>query len=156
MAQNVHAKEHGSTGYRHWQSLSDGFLLGLVIVGPTFLAEELWRGRPLIDQAGAWWLLPACIMAIGFFSGGRVAGRKRRARKGAFTQGLMTSGLTLVLIFVADVIRRMVLSDGLPRSVLLVWLEWALAALLAGGLGGLSGRRGTLKARTRHQMGRFH
>jgi hypothetical protein len=152
----VHAKERASTGYRHWQSLSDGFLLCLVIVGPTFLVEELWRGRPLIDQPGSWWLLPACIMAIGFFAGGRVAGRKRRSRRGAFNQGLLSSGLTLVMIFVADIIRRTVLSDGIPRAVFVLWVESAAAAILAGGLGGLSGRRGTLKARTRHQMQRFH
>jgi len=156
MVSNGEGAPVAATGFRHWQSLSDGFLLCLVIVGPTFLVEELWRGRPVIDQPGAWWLLPAGIMAFGFFAGGRVGGRNRRARKGAFNQGLAIAGLTLVLIFVADIVRRAVLSQGFPTRVLGLWAMSGLAALVVGGLGGVHGRRSTLKARKRRQLGRFH
>jgi hypothetical protein len=156
MARDVDTRAPAPTGYRHWQSLSDGFLVSLAVVAPTFLFEELWRGRPMIDQAGVLWLLPASLMAIGFFAGGRVAGRNRRNRVGAFNQGLLVSGLTLVMIFMADMIRRVVLSQGLSWGVMLLWAGSAAGALLVGGLGGINGRRGTRLARKRHQMERFH
>jgi hypothetical protein len=142
--------------YQHWQSLGDGFLLSLIVVGPAFLFEELWRGRPMIDQPGAWWVVPAAIMAGGFFAGGRLAGRARRSVGGAFIQGLLVAGLTLVMIFVADMIRRVVLVQHLNWGVMALWLGSAMAGLLLGGLGGLSGRRSTLTARKRNQMERFH
>jgi hypothetical protein len=131
-------------------------MLSLIIVGPTFLFEELWRGRPMIDQGGVWWLVPASIMSIGFFVGGRMAGKNRRHRKGAIQQGLATAGMTMVLIFIADVIRRKELSMPFSTGVLKLWFVAGLAALLVGGLGGLYGRRANIKARQRHQMGRFH
>jgi hypothetical protein len=144
------------SGYRHWKTLGDGFMVSLVIVGPTFLFEELWRGRPMIDQGGAWWLVPALIMAIGFFVGGMVAGKNRRHRRGAITQGVATSGLTLLMIFIADVIRRGELNNPFSLGVLKLWFWCSLGALLVGALGGLYGRRANIKARHRHQMGRFH
>jgi hypothetical protein len=156
MMQGEEHRVSAPTGFRHWQSLSDGFLVSLVVVGPSFLFEELWRGRPMIDQPGALWLLPAALMALGFFYGGRVAGRNRRARSGAFTQGLLVAGLILVLIFIADLIRRLVLSQSLSIGILLIWLTCAAGALLVGGLGGVQGRRGTRLAKKRHQMQRFH
>jgi hypothetical protein len=143
-------------GFRHWRSLGDGFLVSLVVVGPTFLFEELWRGKPMIDQGGFGWVVPAVIMMIGFFVGGRVTGRNRGTRSGAFLQGLLVSGLTLGLIFVADMIRRIVLTEGLSWGVMLIWFGSALGALLIAGLGGISGRRGAVVAQRRHQMDRFH
>jgi hypothetical protein len=156
MDTEVDEARRAPTGFRHWKALGDGFLLCLVVVGPAFLFEELWRGRPMIDQGGGWWLVPACIMAIGFFAGGRVSGRGRRAREGAFKMGLAIAALTLVMIFIADVIRRSALSQGFPGGVLRLWVLSAVAALVIGGLGGVSGRRGRIKAQQRHQMGRFH
>jgi hypothetical protein len=153
---NVDGVTSPEPGFRHWKSLGDGFLLSLLIVGPTFLFEELWRGKPMIDQGGGWWLVPTGIMAIGFFVGGRVAGRNRRARKSAFNQGMVTAALTLVLIFVADIIRRTVLEKGFPPGVMRLWVVSALLALLVGGLGAINGRRGNIRARHRHQMERFH
>jgi hypothetical protein len=141
--------------YRHWRSLSDGFLVSLVVVGPTFLVEELWRGKPLIDQGGIWWVIPGAIMAVGFFVGGVIAGRHRQHRKGAFNQGVLVAALTLSLLLVADVIRRLVLVNGLNLGVLKLWLASIAAALLVGGLGGLTGRRRTLMARKRNAMNRF-
>jgi hypothetical protein len=143
-------------GFRHWQSLSDGFLVSFVIVGPTFLFEELWRGRPMIDQGGATWMIPAVIMGIGFFAGGRVAGRNRSSRRGAFSQGLVVAALTLILIFLADMIRRLILTEGLTWQVLAIWLACVFGALVVGGVGGVSGRRGARLAQRRHQMERFH
>jgi drug/metabolite transporter (DMT)-like permease len=145
------------TQYRHWESLSDGFLVSLVVVAPTFLFEELWRGRPMIDQGGAWWMLPALIMAAGFFAGGRVAGRNRSSRVGAFNQGILVATLTLVLIFLADLIRRMIVgNEVLKWQVLAIWVACSFGALLVGGVGGVNGRRGAIKALKRFQMERFH
>jgi hypothetical protein len=143
-------------GFRHWQSLSDGFLLSIAVVGPTFLFEELWRGKPMIDQSGNLWLLPAIMMAIGFFAGGRVAGRNRSTLAGSFLQGIMVAALTVGVVFIVDMVRRLTLSQGLSPGVLALWLGCAAGALLAGGLGGINGRRGTRLAQRRYQMERFH
>jgi hypothetical protein len=141
--------------YRHWQSLSDGFLVSLVVVGPTFLLEEMWGGKPLIDRAGLVWVIPAAIMAMGFFAGGRIAGRHRQTVKGALNQGILVAALTLPLIFVADMIRRTVLNQIIPLNVLELWAGALVCSILVSGLGGISGRRRTVMARKRNQMDRF-
>ena len=149
-------ERHAQPGFRHWQSLSDGFLICTAVVGPTFLFEELWRGRPIIDQGGAWWVIPALIMGVGFFAGGRVAGRNRRSYGGAFTLGVIVASVTLVLIFLADMVRRAILTQGLTWNVMAIWLACSFGALVAGGLGGMSGRRAARVAKRRRQMERFH
>lgn len=156
MDQRLETPTPAPRGFRHWQSLSDGFLLSLVVVGPAFLFEELWRGKPMIDQGGMLWLIPALIMTAGFFAGGRVAGRNRSTQSGAFTQGLLVAGLTLGMIFVADMIRRLILTQALSWTVIALWVSSALGALLVAGLGGINGRRGLRLARQRYQMERFH
>ena len=65
------------------------------------------------------------------------------------------AALTLSLLLVADLIRRLVLVNGLNLGVLKIWLASIAAALLVGGMGGLTGRRRTLVARKRHAMDRF-
>lgn len=142
--------------FRHWQSLSDGFLVALIIVAPTFLFEELWRGRPMISQPGAAWLIPAVLLGLGFFFGGRVAGRYRSTAGAAFLQGLMVAALVLVMIFLADMIRRLVLTQGLDGETMAIWAACSFGALMAAGLGGINGRRGARKAKRRYQMERFH
>jgi hypothetical protein len=148
-------KHSSAAGFRHWQSLSDGFLLSIVVVGPTFLFEELWRGKPMIDQSGNLWILPAVMMAIGFFAGGSVAGRNRSTMGGSLFQGIVVAALTLGVVFIVDMVRRLVLSQGISSGVLTLWLGCAAGALLVGGLGGISGRRGTRLAQRRYQMDRF-
>jgi hypothetical protein len=145
----------GKAQFRHWQSLSDGFLVSLVIVGPSFLFEELWRGKPMIDQGGFYWLIPGTIMALGFLVGGSIAGRHRQYAKGAFNQGLLVAGLTVVLIFIADALRRLVLSQAFTPDILGLWLALAAGALLVGGVGGAAGRRRTHRLNKRSQMNRF-
>jgi hypothetical protein len=142
--------------YRHWQSLSDGFLVSIVVVGPTFLFEELYGGKPMIDHGGVVWLWPALIMAAGFFAGGRVAGRNRSSRVGAFNQGFLVAALTLPVIFMADILRRVALHQGFSWEVFYIWVGCSIAAVLVGGLGGVNGRRGLRVARKRLQMERFH
>ena len=141
--------------YRHWRSLSDGFTVSLVIVGPAFLFEELWRGRPLIDQPGKLWIVPGIVMAIGFFTGGGIAGRHRRNAGGAFNQGLLVAGLTLALIFMADIIRRVILHAPLDLKIIGVWCACAAGGLLVSGLGALSARRRHRQRRYRAQVDRI-
>jgi hypothetical protein len=141
--------------FKHWQSLSDGFLLSIVIVGPTFLFAELWRGKPLIDRGPSLWLLPAFIMALGFFVGGIIAGRHRRTPKGAMNQGFLVAALVIALIFLADMIRRLVLQQSISWGVIGYWAGATAAALLVGGLGGLIGRTRTKRAVKQSQMNRF-
>ena len=141
--------------YRHWRSLSDGFLVTLIIIGPTFLFEELWRGQPLIDRGGFLWVIPAAIMGIGFFLGGMISGRHRRMTIDAFKQGLLVAALALPLLFIADLIRRFILGKGLPLNVLGIWAAAVAVVLLVSGLGGINGRRRALLARKRYEMGRF-
>ncbi len=93
-------------GFRHWQSLSDGFLVCLLVVAPSFLFEELWRGQPMIDQGGAWWLIPAIIMAVGFFAGDGWRVATGAPAPAPFARVSWWRALTLVMIFLADLIRR--------------------------------------------------
>jgi hypothetical protein len=141
--------------FKHWQSLSDGFLVCLVIVGPTSLFSELWRGKPVIDRGPSLWLFPAAVMALGFFIGGIIAGRHRRSPKGALTQGFLVAALVIALIFLADLIRRLVLGEGLGWGVFGYWVAALAAALLVAGLGGLVGRSRTKRAIKQSQMNRF-
>jgi hypothetical protein len=144
----------GKSQFRHWHSLSNGFMVSLLIVGPSFLFEELWRGRPLIDQPGKLWIVPGVIMAIGFFVGGSIGGRHRRHAGGAFNQGLVIAGLTLALIFMADMIRRGILHAPLNLTIIGVWCACAAGGLLVSGLGGVSARRRRRKQRYRAQVER--
>src|SRR5580658_2726539 len=92
--------------YRHEWTIGLALLVGFVITCPTFLLEEFWHGRPLIDQGGIWWVLPAIVMALGFFIGGAIVGRRCRRPASAYAQGALVAAVTVWLIFMADLIRR--------------------------------------------------
>jgi hypothetical protein len=134
-----------STERPNRRSLSDGFLACLVIVGPTFLLEELWNGAPLIDRGNLDWVLPATVMAIGFFAGGTIAGRHHHTDLEAFNQGVVVASLTIALIFITDVIRRLVIGQGFISLILLYWVGALVTASLVAGIGGLSGRRRSIR-----------
>jgi hypothetical protein len=125
------------------RKLSDGLTVSLVIVGPTFLFAELWRGTPIIDQAGQAWLIPAAIMAIGLFAGGLVAGRRRLTER-ALKQGILVGTLTVALIFIVDMVRRLTQGQGIPLGVFGLWVAAAATAMVVSGLGGLLGRQKVL------------
>jgi hypothetical protein len=116
--------------YRHWRALSDGFGVTLLIVGPTSLFAELWRGAPIIDQGYFLWLLPAAIMTIGFYMGGGIAGRFRRTQRGAMTQGLLVA------------------------SVFAYWVGAYVAASLVSMGGALMGRRAKVQSYKRRKRTR--
>jgi hypothetical protein len=120
--------------------LALGFCVALVIVGPTFLVEQTWRGAPLIDRGGLLWLIPSFVMAIGFFFGGMIAGHRRSGLRGPLVHGLLVAALTIALAFAGDLVRRYVLGEGLPLAVLEYWIAAVAVSLVVGGLGGINGR----------------
>jgi hypothetical protein len=116
-----------------------GVLVSLVIVTPTFFTEEFWHGAPLIDRGGTSWLVPAAVMAVGFFLGGLIAGYRRPRLRQALAAGLVTGGITIVLIFAADLVRRAALGQDMLLRVMEYWVGAMGSSLLVGGLGGVSG-----------------
>jgi hypothetical protein len=125
--------------FRQWELVALGLLVSLIIVGPTFLSEETWHGGPLIDRGGVEWLVPAIVMAIGFFVGGAIAGYQRTRVQGALLRGLLVAGLTIALAFAGDMARRFALGEGVQVRVLEYWVGAVAAALLVGGLGAVNG-----------------
>jgi hypothetical protein len=117
-----------------------GLLVGLVITCPTFLIEEYWHGRPLIDQGGIWWTVPAVVMTLGFLVGGVIVGRQCRRWGSALAGGLLVSAVTVLLLFIADLFRRHLLAQVLTPGVERLWLLSAAGAVLVGAAGGLIGR----------------
>jgi hypothetical protein len=136
----------GLLQFRVWETSFLGLLVSLLIVGPTFLSEETWHGAPLIDRGGALWLVPAVIMAIGFFAGGMIAGYRRQRLAGALLMGVFVGALTIGLAFAGDLARRYMLGEGLQHRVLEYWVAAVVAAVVVAGLGGLSGRYLSLRS----------
>ena len=135
-----------------WESLAFGLLVSLMIVGPTFLSEETWHGAPLIDRGGALWLVPAIVMALGFFAGGAIAGYHRTRVQSALLRGLLVGALTISLAFAGDLVRRHGLGEGLQHRVLEYWVGAIAAAPLVSALGGFSGRLLAVRAWARRQI----
>jgi hypothetical protein len=123
-----------------WESLVIGLFVSLVIVGPTFLTEETWHGAPLIDRGGALWVIPAAIMAVGFFLGGAIAGYQKLRARHALVSGLAVSFVTIVLAFLGDLVRRHSIGEGLQHAVAEYWVGALFVSVFVGSLGGLSGR----------------
>jgi len=141
-----------SMRFGQWETLILGLFVSLAVVGPTFLSEETWHGSPLIDRGGVLWLVPAVVMAIGFWVGGVIAGYQRTSVQSALVRGFLVAALTIALAFAGDMARRLTLGQGLQPRVLEYWVGAVAAALLAGGLGGVNGRRLALRAWTRRQL----
>ncbi len=122
-----------------------GLLIGLVIVGPTFLVEETWNGKPLIDQGGHRWVLPAIVMAVGFFVAGLLVGRYREDAVQAFGRGVLVAAVITGLTFLADVARRDALGKITTPAIEDLWFIAAILAVLVGGLGGIAAYRRTIR-----------
>jgi multisubunit Na+/H+ antiporter MnhB subunit len=130
----------GSGRTFHWRSLSDAVLFTLVIAGPTMLWEEVWRGRPMIDQEGNLWMLPAVIVIAAYFFGGAIAGRHRRRPGGALIQAGALAISTSLMLIIADIGRRLVLGQNLRLAVAGLWLAAVGATIVIAALGALFGR----------------
>jgi uncharacterized membrane protein (UPF0136 family) len=101
------------------------------------VAED-WRGRPLIDEGGAWWLVPASIAVAGFFVGGVVAARGRRTAGGAAAAGLAVAAVATAVLVAADGLRRLLLNPTLPVGVVYLWMDAAAVAFVVTMVGTLS------------------
>lgn len=141
----------GGSQLVHWRSLSDAILFTLIVVGPTMLWEEMWRGQPMIDQSGDLWVAPAVIAGLAYFIGGSIAGRHRRRPSGAVVQGIALAVPTSIVLIIADVGRRIVLSKGLSLSVVGLWLGAIVATIVIATLGALFGRWAYIRSRRRRK-----
>ena len=141
----------GGSPLIHWRSLSDAILFTLIVVGPTMLWEEMWRGQPMIDQSGDLWVAPAVIAGLAYFVGGSIAGRHRRRPSGAVIQGVALAVPTSIVLIIADVGRRIVLSKGLSLQVVGLWFGAIVATIVIATLGALFGRWAYIRSRRRRK-----
>ncbi len=119
----------------HWRSLSDGLILALVVGGPCLLAAE-----GLHDRAGRIWLLPVAIAGVGFLLAGGVAGRHRRRPVGALVQGVAVAVPVAVLLFLIDLLYRVIGRRPITGHVLGTLLATVVGAVVASAIGALFGR----------------
>jgi multisubunit Na+/H+ antiporter MnhB subunit len=102
--------------------------------------EEIWRGRPMIDQQGDLWVVPTVIVIVTYFIGGSIAGRHRRKPRGAVVQGIALAVSTSLVLVIADIPRRLALGKGLPLNVIGLWLGAVAGTVVVATLGALFGR----------------
>lgn len=124
----------------HWRSLSDAILFTLVIAGPALLWEEIWHGQPMIDQKGYLWVVPTIIVVATYFLGGAIAGRHRHRSVGALIQGIALAIPASLVLVIADLARRLILSKGIPIVIVGLWLAAIAGTVVIAVLGALFGR----------------
>ncbi len=107
-----------------------GLVLTLVVAVPTLALAEDWHGRPLIDQGGLTWLVPAFVVALAFFAGGALAGRHGGSLGRALAEGLWMAVPAVLVLLAADAVRRLVMNPTLPGGVVAYWVEGAAASVL--------------------------
>ncbi|MHB1584400.1 MAG: hypothetical protein ACYCU7_03745 [Acidimicrobiales bacterium] len=117
-----------------------GLVLTLVVAVPTLAFAEDWHGKPLIDQGGLTWLVPAVIVALAFAVGGAVAGRHGVSPGRALVEGLWVGVPGVLALLAADAVRRLVVNPTLPNGVIAYWLEGAAAAIFFALAGAVAGR----------------
>lgn len=115
-----------------------GTVTTLVVAVPAMVVAETWRGTPLIDQAGAWWLVPAAVSVAAFAAGGAVAARGRRSPGRALAGALGAAVPALVVLLAGDAVRRALFNPTLPAAVVAYLVE-AVAVALAAALLGAAG-----------------
>jgi hypothetical protein len=147
IAHTVGTPDPGKPLLLHWRSLSDGLLVAFVIVAPS-----LFAGLVLRDQRVKSWSALLLITAVGLLIGGAIAGRHRRAGKGAITQGVAVGLLTTGLTLVASIIRTLVLNKGVTGKTVGLWLGVEVGAIIVAAIGGLIGRRLYLRSRQKKSL----
>jgi hypothetical protein len=118
-----------------------GLVLTLAVAIPTLVAAEDWHGRPLIDQGGYGWLVPAVVVASAFFAGGAIAGRRGSSVARSLAEGLWVGVPAVLVLLAADAVRRLVMNPTLPNGVLAYWGEGAAASLFFALAGAVAGYR---------------
>ena len=128
----------------HWRSLGDGIFVSLLISGPTLLASFILR-----DQREHVWPYLLVIAAGGFALGGAIAGRHRRAKRGAIYQGAFLGFLTSSVIVLSDVIRCLVLVKGFSGWTFGLWFGVEVGSVFFASVGALMGRSMYMRSRKR-------
>ncbi len=128
-----------------WRSLGDGLLVSFLIAGPTLLAAFILR-----DQRLGGWIVLLPIAVAGVLVGGAIAGRHRRARRGAVRQGVVCGLLPATAIVLADGIRTSVLGQGLSTHTVALWVGVEVGSMVVAAIGALIGRRLLVRSRTRN------
>lgn len=130
----------GAAGAARWGA-GAGLVLTLVVAVPTLAVAEDWHGRPLIDQGGLAWLVPAIVVALAFFAGGALAGRHGTSIGRALAEGLWVAVPAVLAPLAADAVRRLVMNPTLPGGVVAYWAEGAAASVFFALAGAAAGRR---------------
>jgi hypothetical protein len=124
-----------------WSDIAVPVLVELAVSVPTLLIEETWHGRPMIDERSALWVVPACIVAAAFLTGGAIAGYRRRSTAAAIT-ATSTATLAVAVLLAADLVRRFwLVHEKLPRGVERLWYLGVAAALMMSAAGSQIGSR---------------
>lgn len=139
---------------RRWRGPLAGLLTILVVGVPVMAVAEDWRGHPMIDDAGAWWLVPAAVAVAAFFTGGAIAVRRPGAGAGAWsgpgravrrirslTTGMAVGLAAATVLVAADGVRRILFDPTLPAGVVDYWLEASAVAVVASALGAVVASR---------------
>lgn len=130
-----------------------GLVTILAVAVPAMVLAEDWHGHPMIDDPGAWWLVPGAVALGAFFIGGAVSARMPGGRPGglawaygraAAVGGLLGAVAAAVLVG-ADGVRRALVNPTLPTGVIDYWIEAAAVAIVVAAIGALvataAGRR---------------
>lgn len=112
-----------------------GLVVTLVLAVPPLVIEEDWHGRPMIEQPGHLWVVPALIAAIGLILGGAVSARRSIDLGRAVLVGALIGAVASVVLILADVVRRAARHQTVPAPVLRLWVEATLVSVLLAALG---------------------
>ena len=108
----------------------------LVVAAPTLVIEEDWHGRPMIDQPGHLWIIPAVVVAAAFAAGGAFGTRGVVELWRALWQGLLVGVASAGVLLLADVVRRAMRDQSTSSGVFRLWIEAALLSAVISSLGG--------------------
>jgi hypothetical protein len=137
----------GSPALLRWGSLGDGLVVSLLFAGLT-----LFAGYVLRDQREEAWKALFVVAAAGLLGGGAIAGRHRRAKKGAIAQGAAVGFLTATVATLAEVIRCLVLLSSVSGHTTELSVGVEVSATAIGAMGALMGRRSYIRHRKRRRM----
>ncbi len=113
-----------------------GIGVTLIVAAPTLVIEEDWHGRPMIDQPGHLWVVPALVVAAAFALGGALGARGLVELWRALWHGLLVGVVSAGLLFLADVVRRAMADQVTPRGVWRLWIEGVAVSVVLASLGG--------------------
>jgi hypothetical protein len=134
----------GKPARLRWRSLSDGFIVSFVIMGPTLLA-----GLVLRDQRQSAWKILLVLAGLGIFLGGAIAGRYRRRSTGALAQGVTLGVMTATAVLVANLVRVLVAGTSISGTTLVLWVGIEVGSVVIAAVGALVGRSLYLRSRKR-------